>query len=74
MNNSMIRIVDIPEEMLLAIFEKLNNIDILYSLVGVNQKLDKVACDISFTRTIDLTMSSSDEAEYSGTNTILDRF
>ncbi|CAF4007103.1 unnamed protein product, partial [Rotaria magnacalcarata] len=74
MNNSMIRIVDIPEEMLLAIFKKLNNIDILYSLVGVNQKLDKVACDIGFTRTIDLTMSSSDEAEYSGTNTILDRF
>ncbi|CAF3439647.1 unnamed protein product [Rotaria socialis] len=74
MNNSVIRIVDIPEEMLLAIFRKLNNIDILYSLVGVNQKLDKVACDINFTRTIDLTMSSSDEAEYSGTNTILDRF
>lgn len=51
-SDSMINIVDLPDEMLLTIFNKLRNIDMLYSLVGVNRKLDTVACDINFTRTI----------------------
>ncbi len=52
MNNSIVGIVDLPEEILLTIFNKLNPIDTLYSLLGVNQKLDKVACDIPFTQSL----------------------
>jgi len=74
MNNSIISIVNLPDEMLLTIFNKLNNIDVLYSLVGVNQKLEKVACDINFTRAVDLaTMVSNKDAD-SRSNAILDRF
>ena len=74
MNNSMVRIVDLPDEMLLTILNKLNNIDILYSLVGVNRKLNNVACDTNFTRTIDLITISSNEDADSEMNVIFDRF
>jgi hypothetical protein len=74
MNDSFVNIVDLPDEILLTIFKKFDYFDVLYSLVGVNQKLDNVACDISFTRCLDLMKISSDEADDSRTNSILDRF
>lgn len=36
---SVMNIVDLPEEILLGIVNKLNRFDALYSLVGVNKKL-----------------------------------
>jgi hypothetical protein len=66
-------ILDLPDEILLTIFKKLKNFDVLYSLVGVNQKLDNVACDVNFTRAVDLMAISSDGASDSRTNAILDR-
>ena len=36
MNNSIVSILDLSDEILLIIFKKLNNIDALYSFVGVN--------------------------------------
>jgi hypothetical protein len=54
MNNSTVGIVDLPDELLLTIFKKLDNFDVLYLLMGVNKKLDSVACDINFTRSVDL--------------------
>ncbi|CAF2954104.1 unnamed protein product [Rotaria sp. Silwood2] len=74
MNNSITNIVDLPDEVLLSIFKKLNNIDMLYSLVGINQKLENVACDITFTRAVDLITISSNELNNSKSNAILDRF
>jgi hypothetical protein len=67
-------ILDLPDEILLTIFKKLHDFDVLYSLLGVNKKLDNVACDINFTRAIDLTTVSSDEANDVKNNAILDRF
>ncbi len=61
MSDSTINIVHLPDEILLTILNKLSNIDMLYSLVGVNRKLDTVVCDINFTRIIDLTMASSNQ-------------
>jgi hypothetical protein len=61
MSDSTINIVHLPDEILLTIFNKLSHIDMLYSLVGVNRKLDTVAYDINFTRTVDLTMASSNQ-------------
>ena len=74
MNYSTVNILDLCDEMLLTIFNKLNNIDVLYSLIGVNQKLDRLAQDITFTRSIDLVTISSNEDNNSRTNSILDRF
>ncbi|CAM4981717.1 unnamed protein product [Rotaria socialis] len=74
MNNSIVRIVDLPDEILVTIFKKLHHFDVLYSLVGVNKKLDNVACDVTFTRSIDLATISLDKADDSRINAILDRF
>ncbi len=67
-------ILDLPDEILLTIFQKLNGFDVLYSLVDVSQKLNNVACNINFTRAVDLTTISSNKADDARNNTILDRF
>ncbi|CAF2806024.1 unnamed protein product [Rotaria sp. Silwood2] len=74
MNNSIVSIIDLSDEILLTIFKKLDNFDVLYSLVGVNKKLDNVACDIDFTRSVDLMTISLNGVADPGTNAILDRF
>ncbi|CAF0933832.1 unnamed protein product [Adineta steineri] len=73
-DNSCISIVDLPDEILLSIFNKLSNFDVLYWLVGVNIKLDNIARDRKFTQSIDLTSISSSEKDDPKTNAILDRF
>jgi hypothetical protein len=60
--------------MLLAILNKLNNMDVLYSLMNVNQKLDKLAQDATFTRSVDLVTITSNEHNNSKKKSILDRF
>jgi hypothetical protein len=55
MNDSGINILDLPDEIL----SKLQNIDVLYSLMGVNDRLDRVVCDTYFTRFVDLAAISS---------------
>ena len=42
MSNSK-NILDLPDEMLCAIFNKLNMVDILYSLVDVDERFDRLA-------------------------------
>ncbi len=61
MNHSTIDILALCDEMLLAILNKLNNMDVLYSLMNVNQKLDKLAQDATFTRSVDLVTITSNE-------------
>ncbi|CAF1313478.1 unnamed protein product [Rotaria sp. Silwood1] len=60
--------------MLLTILMKLNNVDVLYSVIGVNKKLDQLARDITFTRSIDLVKILSNKKSKSKTKSILDRF
>ncbi|CAF3679199.1 unnamed protein product, partial [Adineta steineri] len=56
MNQSDIHLLDLPDELLLAILKKLSNIDVLYSLLDVdNNRLDIIAQDKIFTNTINLT-------------------
>jgi hypothetical protein len=74
MNHSTVNIVDLPDEILLHILKKLNNFDVLYSLVGVNEKLNRVACDINFTRLVDLMTIEPNRVTDSRSNAILDRF
>jgi hypothetical protein len=45
LNHNDINILDLPDEMLLAIFNKLNTTDMLYSLVDVNQRFDRLVLD-----------------------------
>jgi len=60
--------------MLLAIYNKLDNMDVLYSLIGVNGKLDRLARDVTFTQSVDLVRISSNEDNDSRNKSILDRF
>jgi hypothetical protein len=69
-----LNILDLCDEILLVILNKLNNIDVLYSLIGVNRKLDRLARDITFTQSVDLVAISSNEHNGSRNKSILDRF
>ncbi|CAF3123260.1 unnamed protein product [Rotaria sp. Silwood2] len=42
MEYSCIELNDLPDEILMIIFKKLNNLDVLYSLQGVNQRLNQI--------------------------------
>ena len=53
-NQSMVSIADLPSEILFHILKYLTNLDALYSWEDVNEKLDRVICDISSTRLVDL--------------------
>ncbi|CAF1468157.1 unnamed protein product [Rotaria sordida] len=48
MEYSCIGLNDLPDEILMIIFKKLNNFDILYSFQGVNQRLNKIIQDPIF--------------------------
>ncbi|CAF1513619.1 unnamed protein product [Rotaria magnacalcarata] len=46
---SPVQLNDLPDEILLIIFKKLDNITLLYSLSGVNIRLNKIVHDSIFT-------------------------
>lgn len=73
-NNLVIGFIDLPDEVLLTIFQKLDNIHLLFSLLGVSPKLDKIVCDITCTQSIDLSTLLPNDANDSRNNAILDRF
>jgi hypothetical protein len=49
MEYSCVGLNDLPDEILMIIFQKLNNVEVVYSLQGVNQRLNKIVCDLIFT-------------------------
>ncbi|CAF5166905.1 unnamed protein product, partial [Rotaria sp. Silwood1] len=74
MEYSSIQLNDLPDEILIYIFKKLSNGEILYSLSGVNKRLNKIVHDSIFTNDLSLLMSTSDGLVYSLSDLILDRF
>ena len=60
MNQSNINLLDLPNEILFIILKKLDNIDVLYSLYGINnERLDIFLEDGVFTNTLNLATTSS---------------
>ncbi len=49
MKYSCIELNNLPDEILMIIFQKLNNIDVLYSFHGVNQRFNRIIYDPIFT-------------------------
>jgi len=45
LNNKNINILDLPDEILFIIFNKLHMIEMFYSLVNVNQRFDRLVLD-----------------------------
>ncbi|CAF1387174.1 unnamed protein product [Rotaria sordida] len=60
MNQSNIHLLDLPNEILLIILKKLDNIDVLYSLFGINnERLDNLVQEDVFTNTLNFARTSS---------------
>ncbi|CAF3121985.1 unnamed protein product, partial [Rotaria sp. Silwood2] len=74
MEHSYIQLNDLPDEILIYIFKKLTNAEVLYSLSGVNKRLNKIIYDSVFTNDLSLMMSTSNGLVYSLSDLILDRF
>ena len=55
LSNNEINILDLPDEILLYIFNKLNNVDVLYSLVDVNQRFDRLSLNSRVIDDLDFT-------------------
>ncbi|UJR34375.1 hypothetical protein I4U23_021783 [Adineta vaga] len=60
LNSNDINILDLPNEMLRTIFNKLNMIDVLYSLVDVNKRFDRLALDSLYVHHTDLIINRDD--------------
>ncbi|CAF1432737.1 unnamed protein product [Rotaria sordida] len=65
---------DLSDKILIYILKKLSNIDVLYSLFGVNKRLNKIVCNSIFTNHLTLLKSSLNYCVLSLSDRILDRF
>jgi hypothetical protein len=75
MSHSNVTLLDLPYELLLIIFKKLDNMDVLYSLLDVdNQRLNPILQDKAFTNSLDFTLTISTDDILSIAAPILDRF
>ena len=74
MNHSIVQLNDLPDEILIMILKRLWNVRVLYSLIGVNKKLDRIACDPVFTRCLSLMNGSSNNSVGPLPNVVLNRF
>jgi hypothetical protein len=75
-NNNHLNLLDLPNEILLIIFNKLNMADVLYSLVDVNQRFNQLALDRFYIRHLNMTcmtIKSFYDRTYSIDNQVLDR-
>jgi hypothetical protein len=74
MEYSGIQLTDLPDEILMTIFKQLYGVEILYSLIGVNKRLNRIVHDPIFTSVITLFNYRLDDSIYSLSYPMLDRF
>ncbi|CAM4845161.1 unnamed protein product [Rotaria magnacalcarata] len=74
MKNLLVQFDDLPDEILIYIFKKLYNDEVLYSLMDVNQRLNRIVHDTIFTRYLCLLEYWADgDSTYPLPDPILDR-
>ncbi|CAF0719880.1 unnamed protein product [Rotaria sp. Silwood1] len=74
MEYSLVQLNDLSDEILLIIFKKLEKLDVLYSLIGVNKRLNKIAHDSMFTSSLTLFHHLLYDYIYRLSDSMLDRF
>ena len=75
MQYSFVQLMDLPDEILMIIFKKLNNTEVLYSLMDVSMRLNQIIVDPIFTNQISLIKCNSLSRLISAlSNIVLDRF
>jgi hypothetical protein len=62
MESACIGVNNLPDEILLIIFQKLSNVEVLYSLIGVNKRFNRIAHDSIFTSSLTLMKCLPDES------------
>jgi len=70
--NKRLNILDLPDEILLIICSKMNMVDVLYSLVDVNQRFLRLVLDPLIIRNLDMTLTTI-ESVYDQTFSIDDQ-
>ncbi len=75
MKDLLVQLNDLPDEILMYIFKKLYNDEVLYSLMGVNQRLNRIVHDTIFTRELCLIeYCPNSNSTFPLPDPILDRF
>ncbi len=74
MEDSFIQLSDLPDEILLIILKNLHNVEVLYSLINVNKRLNTIVNDSIFVKYLTLRTFFFNGLLYQLTDTILDRF
>jgi hypothetical protein len=75
MKDLLVQLDDLPDETLMYIFKKLYNNEVLYSLMDVNQRLNRIVHDTIFTRELYLLeYCPKDNSAFQLPDPILDRF
>ena len=72
-NRNQLSILDLPDEILRAIFHKLNTIHMFYSLVGVNRRFDRLALDSIYIHCVNFTIERFDIHKFSVDLRMLDK-
>ncbi len=75
-NNDHRNLLDLPNEILFIIFNKLHMVDVLYSLVNINERFDQLVLDPLHIRHLDMTMMTVKSVfnyNFSIDNQVLDR-
>jgi hypothetical protein len=62
-NDEYHNILDLPDEILLIIFKKLNTIDVFYSFGDVNRRFNRLALDFLYIRHLVFSNSSTTRSE-----------
>src|SRR5690349_15915141 len=74
MEYKIVHLLDLPDELLLIIMNKLSSFDVLYSLLEVNKRLDSMARRITHIKCLDFSTISSVDKFYFADFLVLKRF
>ena len=75
MKNILLQFDDLPDEILTHIFKKLDNVQVVYSLMGVNQRLNRIILGPSFTSDLSfLRYGRKKNSTSPSSDSILDQF
>ncbi|CAF5180953.1 unnamed protein product, partial [Rotaria sp. Silwood1] len=74
MKHASVDLNDLPDEILMIILKKLSNVQVLYSLIGVNKRLHAIVHDSIFTNCLTLMKNVSVDSIDPLSDPILDQF
>lgn len=74
MNQVNVQLLDLPNEMLITIMKKLDNVDVLYSLFGINKRLSCLIEDNRFSNILKFVSITSTDNVCSIPDRMLNRF